>query len=82
MSRLEWRCRRGTRELDQLLQRYLRDRYPKAGRGEQEAFERLLEKQDPELQDYFSGFTQPQEAELAHVIDHILNPPRSPGPDP
>lgn len=74
MSRLAWRCRRGTRELDHLLQRYLRDRYPKAGGEEQAAFERLLELQDPELQDFFSGYAQPQEAALANVVHHILNP--------
>jgi antitoxin CptB len=74
VSRLEWRCRRGTRELDHLLQRYLREGYPRAAREEQEAFERLLELQDPELQDLFSGFTQPKEPELIHVVHRILYP--------
>lgn len=72
MSRIAWRCRRGTKELDELLQRYLRNRYPRAGEAERKAFEQLLELPDPLLQDYFAGMTQPQEAERVHVIHQIL----------
>lgn len=72
MSRLSWRCRRGTKELDVLLQRYLRDRYPQADADEQQAFERLLEMPDPILQDYFAGLIDPEEASLRHVVHRII----------
>lgn len=51
-ARLRWQCRRGMRELDVLLTRYLDDRYPAAGDTEKLAFERLLEMSDPELVGY------------------------------
>ncbi len=74
MSRLQWRCRRGTRELDELLQRYLHLRYPQADAAEQQAFERLLEMQDPVLQDWLAGASRPPERELEDVIQRILKP--------
>ena len=40
---LRWRCRRGMRELDVLLERYLRERYPSAPAAEQQAFAALLD---------------------------------------
>lgn len=48
-DRLRWRCRRGMRELDVLLNRHLEERYPTASEAEQAAFRRLLEAPDPEL---------------------------------
>ncbi len=48
-NRLRWRCRRGMRELDVLLTRYLDHHYASAPSAEQAAFRRLLEAQDPEL---------------------------------
>lgn len=55
LARLRWRCRRGMRELDVLLLDYLDRVYPGAGPGQQQAFERLLELQDPELLGYIIG---------------------------
>ena len=51
LNRLRWRCRRGMRELDVLLGRYLAERWPKAGNAERAAFERFLELPDPEIYD-------------------------------
>lgn len=42
-------CRRGTRELDLLLSRYLERDYDRARPDERAAFEKLLELPDPEL---------------------------------
>ena len=67
LSRLRWRCRRGMRELDVVLQRYLEQCYPGAAPAEQEAFERLLELQDPQLLAYVMRQAVP-DPELAHVI--------------
>lgn len=49
LNRLRWRCRRGMRELDVLLERYLRDRWPTAPAEHRAAFRALLELPDPEL---------------------------------
>ena len=48
-GRLRWRCRRGMRELDQLLTGYLDSRYTIANETEKAAFRGLLELPDPEL---------------------------------
>ncbi|MHB8448058.1 MAG: FAD assembly factor SdhE [Rudaea sp.] len=72
-SRLRWRCRRGMRELDQLLGWWLETRYAQAGNVEKEAFSTLLEEQDPQLWDWLSGRGAPQNPEAQHIIDEIRN---------
>jgi len=46
-----WRCRRGMRELDVLLERFAREQYRSASPERKLAFERLLELPDPLLVD-------------------------------
>jgi antitoxin CptB len=70
-SRLRWRCRRGMRELDELLGRYLEEEYPIASPSDREAFGRILELQDPEIFGYLLGRTIPEEASLRHVVARI-----------
>jgi antitoxin CptB len=65
---LRWRCRRGMRELDVLLERYLEERYPCAPSIEQQAFEALLELPDPELHAYLLRRQVPADPHWAHVI--------------
>ena len=48
-GRLAWRCRRGMKELDLLLERYLHEAFARAPIEEQTAFAALLERPDPEL---------------------------------
>ena len=45
-GRLRWQCRRGMRELDELLTNYLDAQYPLAPPEEQQAFRELLDSQD------------------------------------
>ena len=52
---VRWRCRRGNLELDRLLGRYLRVRYPVAPPEERAAFESLLRLEDPVLLDLLTG---------------------------
>jgi antitoxin CptB len=74
MSRLRWRCRRGMRELDVLLQRYLEQRYACAPKEEQQAFEALLELPDPELFAYVVKRDQPSDPQWANVVNRLSNP--------
>ncbi len=71
LGRLRWRCRRGTRELDALLTWYLAQQFVDASPGEQEAFERLLEAQDPDVYDWCMGRAAPPDAGIATVINAI-----------
>jgi antitoxin CptB len=69
-GRLRWRCRRGMKELDLLLTRYLDQRYGAAPPTEQEAFRGLLETQDPVIYAYCLGQERPPE-HLADLIGRI-----------
>jgi antitoxin CptB len=73
-GRLRWRCRRGMKELDILLARYLDERFGAASPQEQEAFRNLLEFQDPAIYAYCLGAERPP-PHLAALIDRITAPP-------
>lgn len=49
LARLKWQCRRGTKELDFLLNRYLETEYLAADQGERALFVELLGLEDDEL---------------------------------
>jgi len=76
MSRLRWRCRRGMRELDVMLTRYLDRVWETASSAERNAFVQLVELQDPDLFGYLVGRTTPAEESQRAVIARI----RSLGP--
>ena len=87
--RLLWRCRRGMKELDVLLERYARTVLPKASPEQRALFERFLELPDPVLVDYLLGQPAtgqpptgqpamgqglPPEPELAQLVKRIIEP--------
>jgi antitoxin CptB len=79
--RLLWRCRRGMKELDILLERFAREVLPTASPGQRTVFNRFLELPDPVLLDYLLGQGVPPEPELAELADLVgriigLNPAR------
>lgn len=71
VARLRWRCRRGMKELDLVLLRYLEQDYPQASPDDRHAFARILELQDPDLFGYLVGRDTPAEASLRHVVARI-----------
>jgi antitoxin CptB len=71
---LLWRCRRGTKELDVLLERYAIQRYPHASAAERVAFHQILDLPDPLLTDYLFGHEPPQPPAIAHLIEQIARP--------
>jgi antitoxin CptB len=73
-QRLLWRCRRGMKELDVLLERFARQRYEHASAEEKRAFARLLDLPDPELADYLFGYATPDEPQLAQLARLISSP--------
>jgi antitoxin CptB len=70
LGKLRWRCRRGMKELDVLLARYVNERFCSASRLEQAAFEELLETQDTVLYGYCLGAEKPP-AQFAALIELI-----------
>ena len=74
LNRLRWRCRRGMRELDVLLERYLAKHWPTAPAGRRAAFRALLELPDPELEALCLARSVTPVAELAELIAEITDP--------
>ena len=70
-ARLRWRCRRGMKELDLVLLRYLERDFPQAAPEERAAFARILDLQDPELFGYLVGRAVPADEALHHVLSRI-----------
>ena len=71
LARLRWRCRRGTRELDQMLGGWLETRHASAPPAVRNAFARLLDHADPDLWDWLLGNGAPADTEEAQLIDEI-----------
>lgn len=71
--KLLWRCRRGMKELDVLLERFARERLAGASAEQKRAFARLLDLPDPELADYFFGYATPAQPELARLARIIAS---------
>jgi antitoxin CptB len=68
LGRLRWRCRRGMRELDELLRRYVDERYAYASSEHQAAFRALLDAPDPLIHAYCLGLEAPPTPVLASLI--------------
>lgn len=71
-ARLRWRCRRGMKELDVLLSRWIEESWAGADAERRLAFEWLLEQPDPDLAGWLLGGARPPEAGRAALIDDIL----------
>jgi antitoxin CptB len=75
LRRLRWRCRRGMRELDQLLTRYLDRRWSHASDEERGVFLRLLECEDDRLWRWFLGHETASDAALDAIVQRIRTLP-------
>jgi antitoxin CptB len=68
---LRWRCRRGMKELDVLLERFAQRALVQASPAECRLFAEVLELPDPLLADYLLGAETPAEPHLAHAIGRM-----------
>jgi antitoxin CptB len=72
--RILWRCRRGMKELDVLLERYVRSRLSQASLGERQALQQLLDLPDPLLADYLLGHATAIDPAVANLVAAIRSP--------
>jgi antitoxin CptB len=72
--RLLWRCRRGMKELDVVLERYARAELSGMSSDERQAFESFLSLPDPLLLRYLLGYETPPNPELAQITKRISAP--------
>jgi antitoxin CptB len=71
LRRLLWRCRRGMKELDVMLERFVAGGAELGTRSVRAAFEELLGLPDPLLADYLLGGNTPPQAHLAQLAGAI-----------
>lgn len=71
LGRVLWRCRRGMKELDVLLERFARGALPQAAAEEFSRFEQLLGLPDPVLAGYFLGAERPADPEMVRLVGRI-----------
>ncbi len=73
-SKLLWHCRRGVKELDVVLTRYVETQYDDASDAEKKNFESLLEYQDPDILRFVLRQEVPADKAIADLIEKICNP--------
>ena len=71
MSRLRWLCRRGMKELDVVLLRYLENSYESAKTLEQNQFRELLQMPDPDLYNLLLGREITDDPDLARFLRQL-----------
>ena len=70
-GRLRWRCRRGAREMDLILDRFLTAAGAALDEDTRQGLERLLDRPDQDLLDWITGRAAPPDAELTALVDRI-----------
>ena len=75
LRRLRWKCRRGMRELDQLLGRYLDRQWRESSESQRGVFLQLLETEDDKLWHWFLGHQTPPDAALDALVQQIRSLP-------
>ena len=79
LRRLQWRCRRGMRELDQLLERWLAREHAQASEAQRAVFLSLLDTEDDTIWRWFMGYEVPGDVQIAALVDRIRAlPPTAP----
>ncbi len=69
--RLSWKCRRGTLELDIILQRFLAQVYPELPPQACAIFEQLVESGDEELWALINGHVSAPNVEAQYIIERL-----------
>ena len=71
LARLQWQCRRGTKELDLLLMNYLASDYPVAYTKEKKLFNELVKLEDDQLIATILGGKVVDKEELRSLVEKI-----------
>ena len=68
LERARWRCRRGMKELDVLLERFIRRALARLDAEELEALERLLDRPDQDILEWIASPEAVPPAELGEIV--------------
>ncbi len=72
-SKLRWRCRRGVKELDVVLERFLYQHYENSSSELRNAFKSLLSLEDPILLDMLINHVDPKDKHETTVMTQLRN---------
>ena len=72
-NRLRWQCRRGMRELDEMLGLYLDTACAGLAESDRACFSRLLEYPDTLLLEVLMGRMIPTDTDVAQLVHNIRN---------
>lgn len=72
LKRIRWRCRRGMKELDALMLRYLDQAWATDSQAQRGVFLRLLDSEDDRLWRWTMGYETPDDADIAQLIQRII----------
>ena len=67
----QWRCRRGMKELDFIMTRYLKDAYPSMTQQDKVQFNEFLQLQDMTLWSWLNGKVIPDDDATAKLVKDI-----------
>ena len=67
-SRLLWRCRRGIREMDIVLQDFLNESYDNLSASDQKLFRKLLDQADLDILNWLMGKAEPETDALKRIM--------------
>ena len=70
-ARLLWRCRRGIKEMDIILQEFINVSYEQLNDEDKNAFSKLLDEQDLDILNWIMGKDKPANDRLANIINII-----------
>ena len=70
-ARLLWRCRRGIKEMDIILQEFINVSYDQLNDEDKNAFSKLLDEQDLDILNWIMGKDKPVNDQLANIINII-----------
>ena len=72
MGQLAWQCRRGIKEVEVVLLPYFEQFFSSESEDRQALFVKLLSCHDPDLFEWFTYRSKPDDAELAEIVAHVL----------
>ena len=67
-SRLLWRCRRGIREMDIVLQEFLYQSYDTLSDADKSSFAQLLDEADLDILNWIMGKGEPENDDIKNII--------------
>ena len=72
LKRMRWASRRGMLELDLVLEPFVNECYAELDDSDRQRYRQLMECEDQELFGWFLQHGQPEDPELAKIVEKIL----------